>query len=153
MPCRLIDYTGPKDWPDIKTWLMERENPDTSVEEPVRAILADVKTRGDEVLVEWTRKFDCPEFSADRLKVPAEELDRALSEIPESDLAIIREAANNIRTFHENQKQKSWVTTREDGTVLGQMVRPMDRAGLYVPGGQGGETPLISSLLMYAIPA
>ena len=153
MPCRLIDYTGPTNWPDIKKWLMERENPDTSVEEPVRAILEDVKSRGDEVLVEWTRKFDCPDFTAEQLRVPIKDLDRALAEIPESDLAIIREAADNIRTFHENQKQKSWVTTREDGTVLGQMVRPMARAGLYVPGGQGGETPLISSLLMNAIPA
>jgi histidinol dehydrogenase len=149
----LIDYTGPENWPAIKQWLMERENPETSVEEPVRGILDDVRNRGDKVLVEWTRKFDCPDFTSDQLRVPVEHLERAMAEIPESDLAIIREAADNIRTFHENQKQKSWVTTQEDGTVLGQMVRPVDRAGLYVPGGQGGETPLISSLLMNAIPA
>jgi len=153
MPCRFIDYTGRDNWPEVKKWLMERENPDTSVEEPVRAILAEVQKEGDDALVRWTRKFDCPEFTADQLRVPARDLKQALEEIPAEDLAIIREAADNIRAFHENQKQKSWVTTHEDGTVLGQMVRPMDRAGLYVPGGQGGETPLVSSLLMNAIPA
>jgi histidinol dehydrogenase len=64
-----------------------------------------------------------------------------------------REASANIRPFHERQKQQSWITTPAPGTTLGQLVLPVSRAGLYVPGGQGGETPLISSLLMNAIPA
>ena len=61
--------------------------------------------------------------------------------------------ADNIRAFHEAQKDRSWFLTRDDGTILGQKIEAVDRAGLYVPGGRGGNTPLISSLLMTAIPA
>ncbi|MFW6324970.1 MAG: histidinol dehydrogenase, partial [Desulfovibrionales bacterium] len=103
--------------------------------------------------VEYTSKFDCPDFNEELIPVPTREIQEGVEKIPGSDLAILQEAMENIRSFHERQKQNSWITTREDGTVLGQMVRPVDRAGLYVPGGKGGETPLISSLLMNAVPA
>jgi len=70
-----------------------------------------------------------------------------------ADREIIAQAAANIRAFHEAQVERSWFMHRPDGTILGQQVMPVDRVGLYVPGGQGGETPLLSSLLMNAIPA
>ncbi|WP_272700077.1 histidinol dehydrogenase [Desulfovibrio sp. Fe33] len=153
MPCRDLTYTNPEDWTAIGAWLEKRKDPDTKVDSIVRNILADVRERGDEALAEYTRKFDCPDFDKAALRVPAEAITAALSDIPAEDADILREAIARVRAFHMNQKEKSWWTTAEDGTILGQMVRPVDRVGLYVPGGQGGETPLISSLIMNAIPA
>ncbi|BCS87701.1 histidinol dehydrogenase [Pseudodesulfovibrio sediminis] len=153
MPCRELTYTDNKDWIAIEEWLEQRKDPDTNVDSLVRNILADVKTRGDEALVEYTRKFDCDSLEVESLRVPAALIQAALADIPKADVAILEESIDRVRTFHLNQKEKSWWTTAEDGTVLGQMVRPVDRVGLYVPGGQGGETPLISSLIMNAIPA
>ncbi len=153
MPCRELQYTSSSDWASIEEWLELRKDPDTKVDSIVRDILENVKTRGDEALVEYTAKFDCPDFNTELLRVPASAIAAALEEVPESDVAILEEAIHRVRDFHLNQKEKSWWTTAEDGTILGQMVRPVDRVGLYVPGGQGGETPLISSLIMNAIPA
>jgi len=153
MSCPLLTYTRPEDFAPLSEKLKGRENPDQAVETRVRDILAYVKAQGDEALADYTRRFDCPSFSPAMLRVPAEDFERARKEVVRTDIEIIEEAAANIRAFHENQKEKSWITTREEGAVLGQIVRPVDSVGLYVPGGQGGETPLISSLLMNAIPA
>ncbi|MFZ5428030.1 MAG: histidinol dehydrogenase [Thermodesulfobacteriota bacterium] len=153
MPCPLLTYQRPEDFAPLHEKLGGRENPDQAVETRVRDILAYVAKEGDEALADFTRRFDCPSFTASMLRVPAGEIAHARSTVVGSDLAIIEEAAANIRAFHENQKEKSWMTTGQDGTILGQIVRPVDSVGLYVPGGQGGETPLISSLLMNAIPA
>lgn len=153
MPCRSFQYLSPEDRNAIRDMLAGRDDPNNSVEPVVQNILATVQQDGDAALITYTRKFDCPSFTPAMLRVPACALEQAVQSIPADDLAIILEAAGNIRTFHERQKQNSWFTTREDGTVLGQMVRPVDRVGLYVPGGQGGNTPLISSMLMNAIPA
>jgi len=153
MPCPQLTYQRPEDFAPLGGKLKGRENPDQAVESRVRDILADVAASGDEALARYTSRFDCPDFTASMLRVPAEEIARAASAVPAADMAILEEAAANIRSFHEAQKQKSWWTTREDGTILGQLVRPVDSVGLYVPGGVGGETPLISSLLMNAIPA
>ena len=123
------------------------------VEDTVAAILADVRQRGLEAVLEYTRRFDAPSFSETLFALPEDAPARAASAIPREDAAVIAEAAANIRRFHEGQKEQSWFLPRPDGSILGQMVLPVDRAGLYVPGGKGGETPLISSLLMNAIPA
>lgn len=134
--------------------LKERASPqEGAVERTVGDILAEVKARGLDAVVDYTRRFDAPDFTAESFAIAPQTLERSLSLVPESDLAVIREAAANIRSFHEAQKQRSWFTTGPCGSILGQMVLPVDRAGLYVPGGQGGNTPLISSLLMNAIPA
>ncbi|MFP5222176.1 MAG: histidinol dehydrogenase [Acidobacteriota bacterium] len=153
MPCPQITYQRPEDFAPLHLKLKGRENPDQAVETRVREILAYVQAQGDDALADFARRFDCPGFTASMLRVTPEEIDAARGQVIASDMDILREAAENIRSFHESQKQKSWWTTREDGTILGQMVRPVDSVGLYVPGGQGGETPLISSLLMNAIPA
>lgn len=153
MPCRNIAYSGPEDFVGIRQWLSGRENPGQNVDVLVQSIIDDVRQRGDEALAEYGRKFDCTTLTADHLHVHHHEIERAVSEVPQSDIAILREAIENIRSFHERQKENSWWTTCPDGTILGQMVNPVDRVGLYVPGGQGGQTPLISSLLMNAIPA
>lgn len=153
MPCKRLTYSGPKDWPAIQEWLDKRKDPDTKVDGIVRDILENVRENGDAALAEYTAKFDCAGFTPDMIRVPEEAIRKALEEIPESDVAILDEAIENVRVFHANQKEKSWWTTAPDGTVLGQMVTPVERVGLYVPGGQGGETPLISSLIMNAVPA
>lgn len=153
MPCRMISYQSKEDWKGIRELLAGRDNPENSVEPVVREILHHVHTEGDKALVHYTQKFDCPSFTEDMVRVSEATLAKAAQDIPAEDFDIIKEAAHNIRTFHENQKEKSWFTTSEDGTILGQVVRPVDRAGLYVPGGQGGNTPLISSMLMNVIPA
>jgi len=153
MPCRSFSYQSPEDAAPIRAMLSGRDDPNNSVEPVVQDILATVQKDGDAALIAYTQKFDCPSFTSAMLRVPATVLQNASQQVPAEDLAIILEAASNIRAFHERQKQNSWFTTAEDGTVLGQMVRPVDRVGLYVPGGQGGNTPLISSMLMNAIPA
>ena len=153
MPCRELTYASREDWDAIAELMEQRRDPDAKVDAIVRDILENVRTRGDEALAEYTRKFDCESFEPGMLRVPKSAIREALDAIPAEDAAILDEAIGRIRDFHLNQKEKSWWTTGEDGTVLGQMVRPVDRVGLYVPGGQGGETPLISSLIMNAIPA
>lgn len=153
MPCREITYRGPEDAPDLKAWLRGREEDSGDIEGPVREIMERVREGGDEALAEYGRKFDCKSLSADSLKVSADEIEAAASKVPAGDLAIIEEAVANVTGFHEAQIERSWWTTRPDGSVLGQLVRPVDRVGLYVPGGKGGATPLISSLIMNAVPA
>lgn len=153
MPIRTLNYTARTDWPSIGAWLARRDASEKNVEPVVRDILTRVREHGDEAVAEYTRQFDSPDITADQLAVPPAALHAALDTVPAADLDIIREAAANIRDFHQRQKQTSWITTPRPGTTLGQLVLPVDRAGLYVPGGQGGETPLISSLLMNAIPA
>ncbi len=153
MPCKTITYSSKADWASIDGWLAARKDPDTNVDGIVRDILADVRKNGDSAIARYTVQFDCENFQSSNIRVPAEAIRAAVEALPADDLAILKESIANIRKFHENQKEKSWWTTAEDGTILGQMVRPVDRVGLYVPGGQGGETPLISSLIMNAVPA
>lgn len=153
MPCRTIEYGHDATFEDIGKWLDQRANPESKVADTVRDIIEDVRTRGDEALVDYTRRFDCPDFSLDSLTVSPEDIEAARSEIPGSDLDIIAESIENVTAFHENQREKSWWFHRPDGSVLGQMVSAVDRVGLYVPGGQGGETPLISSIIMNGVPA
>ena len=127
---------------------------DTSrIDTAVRAILDDVRENGLDAVVNYTRTFDCPAFTDALFLINPEAIAEAAHSICKSDRAIIREAAQRIRAFHEAQREHNWFMTDDTGSVLGQMVTPIDRAGLYVPGGKGGETPLISSLLMNAIPA
>ncbi|MDY7002339.1 MAG: histidinol dehydrogenase [Thermodesulfobacteriota bacterium] len=153
MPLREMQYQGPKDWPGIRAWLEKRAAPDPDLEKRVREILDNVEKRRDAALVEYTRRFDCETMTRARLKVSQKKIRASSAKIPKKDLKILEEAAGNIRAFHENQKQRSFWTTQADGTILGQKISPVDRAGLYVPGGQAGKTPLLSSLLMTAVPA
>ncbi|OAG26938.1 histidinol dehydrogenase [Thermodesulfatator autotrophicus] len=122
-------------------------------EESVREIIKEVKARGDEALVDYTRNFDCPSFTRKDLEVSLEEVERAYDQIDTELLQAIRLAIANVKDFHKKQKERSWIETRPAGAVVGQLVRPVERAGLYVPGGTGGETPLISTVIMTAVPA
>lgn len=153
MPIRFISHTSSTSGEEIRAWLASRDIAADGVEDRVRDIIAQVRSHGDQAVMDYTRRFDCPGLSPDGLRASAANIAQALRDIPAGDMAVISEAARNIREFHEHQKQNSWMTMPSPGVTLGQLVLPVERAGLYVPGGQGGETPLISSLLMNAIPA
>ncbi len=157
MSCRIVHYTSEKDWPLLAEILQGRENTGESVDSAVKEIIDTVRSQGDTALLEYTKRFDCPQLSEAEggfsLRLDAGEIARGAAAVSGEDMGIIAEAAANIRAFHEAQMEKSWFLTQDDGTILGQKVSPVDRAGLYVPGGQGGNTPLVSSLLMNAIPA
>ena len=126
---------------------------DSTCRRTVTEVLERVRDRGDEAVVEYTRKFDAPQLKKEELRVREEEFDRAVQLVDRDFLDTLRFAADRIRTFHEREMEDSWFLTRADGTITGRLVRPVDSAGLYVPGGQGGSTPLVSSVLMNGIPA
>lgn len=119
----------------------------------VTDILHNVQTRGDEAVLEYCRKFDSPEMSLALLKASQAEMAAAYNLVDDAVLGSIRLAKERIFEFHEREKEDSWMMTRKDGTITGRMVQPVASAGLYVPGGQGGKTPLVSSVLMNGIPA
>ncbi|MGM0766987.1 MAG: histidinol dehydrogenase [Pseudomonadota bacterium] len=124
---------------------------DHQVNESVRHILHEVKTRGDQAVLEFTEKFDRLKVgSVAELEMGQDRLQHALAAIPQDQRAALEKAAERVRDYHQRQNQKSWQYEDEDGTVLGQKVTPLDRAGLYVPGGKAAYP---SSVLMNAIPA
>jgi histidinol dehydrogenase len=126
---------------------------DSSCRQIVSDILAKIRKEGDEALIEYTRKFDSPDFSREQLKVSETEIDQAYALIDDTFMTSLSLAKDRIQEFHEREMAESWLLTRDDGVITGRLVRPVDSAGLYVPGGQGGKTPLVSSVLMNAIPA
>ena len=124
---------------------------DTAVVDTVKMILEDVKVRGDAAVLDYSRQFDRIEAeSMAELELPLSRAEAALASIPSVQREALEAAANRVRIYHEHQKQDSWTYTEADGTVLGQQVTALDRAGLYVPGGKAAYP---SSVLMNAIPA
>ena len=124
---------------------------DDGVNQRVLEIIQAVRERGDAALVELTQRFDGLEAaSMTDLILPRERLELALERITPEQRQALEVAAERVRAYHERQKQESWTYTEADGTVLGQKVTPLDRAGLYVPGGKASYP---SSVLMNAIPA
>ena len=124
---------------------------DDAVFTTVNEILRAIRKRGDSALLEYSQRFDgLAETSAAALEMPAERLHRAYQEIPAAERDALEEAANRIRAYAEHQKLESWEYTEADGTLLGQQITPLDRVGLYVPGGKAAYP---SSVLMNAIPA
>ncbi len=119
----------------------------------VEEILAAVKERGDAAVVEYCRRFDSPNMSQEQLQVTSSEMQEAYELVDADFLETLTKAIERIQSFHEREMEDSWMQTREDGTIVGRLVRPVDSAGLYVPGGKGGSTPLVSSVLMNGIPA
>lgn len=124
---------------------------DSKVQNAVTAILHNVRTRGDAALVEYTRTFDrLNAASAADLVISQDRLQQALESIPAAQREALEVAAHRIRVYHSHQKQESWQYTEADGTLLGQKITPLDRVGIYVPGGKASYP---SSVLMNAIPA
>ena len=127
------------------------EDTGDAVERATQGILADVKARGDAALLEYTARFDgVKAASTNDLRVSSHDITAALKSIPAAQRDALEAAAARVRGYHEKQKSPSWSYTEADGTLLGQQVTPLDRAGLYVPGGKAAYP---SSVLMNAIPA
>jgi histidinol dehydrogenase len=121
------------------------------VTETVSGILADVRRRGDEAVLEYTQRFDGFEAqSLDQLSVSREQMAACLDALEPQQREALTVAADRIRSYHEKQKQESWQYTEADGSVLGQKVSPLERVGIYAPGGKANYP---SSILMLAIPA
>lgn len=119
----------------------------------VGRIIAAVRRRGDSALVEYSRRFDAPDLTAADIQVRPEEIAAARGRVDRDFIRALDRAAGQIADFHRQQVGHSWIRTQRPGTFLGQLVNPVDAAGIYVPGGQEGKTPLVSSVLMGAIPA
>lgn len=119
----------------------------------VQRILEDVRKNGDEALLKYNRQFDAPKFKRNQFEVTKDEIAVAARKVEPGFKRALNRAARQIASFHTKQRTQSWIDTPRPGTMLGQMVHPVDAAGVYVPGGQGGATPLVSSVLMGAIPA
>ncbi len=124
---------------------------DEKLEATVASILSDVRTRGDTAVLEYTARFDRLSVSkSGDLELPKEELRAAFDALPHDQREALEEAAVRVREYHEKQVQASWSYLDRDGTLLGQQVTPLDRVGLYVPGGKAAYP---SSVLMNALPA
>ena len=138
------------DYANVVDDLVNRSNTDLfTKDERVREILNDVKKKGDEAVLQLTHKYDRHSLPLEQIRVTSDEIKTAYTELNEEELNALREAAKRIRLFHERQKQNSW-TYEDEGITLGQMVRPIELAGIYVPGGKASYP---SSVLMNAIPA
>ena len=129
--------------------LLKREYEDNiEIENIVRDIIHNVRLNGDSALLEYTKKFDNVELTS--IKVTEEEITEAVKIVGEEFINILREAANNIRVYHEEEIEKSWIKEFRKGVKLGQKITPIERVGIYVPGGKAGYP---STVLMTAIPA
>jgi histidinol dehydrogenase len=153
---RKLDSTTPDFEATLSTLLAFEAETDDAIETAVAGILRDVKSRGDAAVLEYTNKFDrIPNGGATSMAqfdIGQAELEAALAALPEDQRAALHVAAERVRVFHERQKEAStgFTFTEADGTVLGQRVTPLDRVGIYVPGGKAAYP---SSVLMNAIPA
>ncbi len=136
---------------ELDTLLAFDASTDDAIETAVAGILRDVRSRGDEAVLEYTRRFDRLDAgSMVELELPRSVLDEAYASVSDEQRCALVEAAERVRIYHERQRQTSWGYSEVDGTTLGQKVTPLDRVGLYVPGGRASYP---SSVLMNAVPA
>jgi histidinol dehydrogenase len=151
---RLLDTTAADFEPAFQRVLHWSAQTDDAIEQRVAAILADVRARGDAAVLEYTERFDgVAAASVAELEIPRAELLAALNAIPAAQRDALEAAAERVRSYHERQLEasgRSWSYRDEDGTLLGQKVTPLDRVGIYVP---GGKATYPSSVLMNALPA
>jgi histidinol dehydrogenase len=146
-----LDSLSADFWTKLEQLLAWEGVSDNQVNATVREILHAVKTRGDAAVLEYTNRFDrMTAASVAELEIPKARLAEAFAAIPAAQREALELSARRVRAYHEHQKQSSWSYTEPDGTVLGQQVTPLDRAGLYVPGGKAAYP---SSVLMNALPA
>ena len=146
---KIYKYTD-SDFDSIVEALVNRADVDfMNHDETVRNILQDVRQKGDSAVLEYTHRFDRHELSWDQLCVTPDEIRQAYASVKPEQVDALKLAAKNIRAFHQRQVQESW-EYRQDEVLLGQMVRPLEIVGIYVPGGKASYP---SSVLMNAIPA
>lgn len=147
---QLLSFTDPGFEAAFKQILDRRESVPQGVEKTVEEIIAAVRSQGDRALFDYTARFDRLELAAENLAVSEAEIDRALASVSQESLEALKLAAERIASYHRKQKTETWLSTEEEDVLLGQMVRPLDRVGIYVPGGKAAYP---SSVLMNAVPA
>jgi histidinol dehydrogenase len=151
LPIARLATTQPDFQPKLLKMLAHEAGQDDAISATVKGILAEVRRRGDEAVLEYTAAFDRLKVSsAQALELPASVLKVAHEGLSAEHREALAVAADRIRVFHEAQRQASWSITDAHGSTLGQRVSPLDRAGLYVPGGKAAYP---SSVLMNALPA
>ena len=119
-------------------------------EKTVQEIISSVREDGDSALIAYEKKFDRCDLTPETLRVSPQEIQEAYDALDPALIEVMKKAARNIRSYHEKQKRESWITTREDGVILGQKITPIAVSGCYVP---GGRAVYPSSVLMNIIPA
>jgi len=153
MKIRVLQYPSKKAEKYLKKIINRVEEFPKKIEREVKKIGDKVKKEGDKALIEYTYKFDEVFFEKKDLKVNKEEIEKAYKEISPELFSAIKLAIEKVKKFHSQNLPQSWFMEEKGGILLGQMVKPIEKAGLYIPGGKGGETPLISTVIMTAIPA
>lgn len=147
---QMIDIRQNRD-NSLYTKLVARSHMDTGdIQQRVEEIVGQVKARGDEAVLEYTRRFDTPDMTIERMTVSEEEFRQAYAVVDKELVAVIRRAKANIESFHAKQREQSWFSPEADGVILGQMYRALGVVGVYVP---AGTAPLPSSVLMNVMPA
>ena len=119
-------------------------------EETVNGIITDIRNNGDKALFEYTQKFDKCVIDANSIKITRQEIEEAYKALDPEFVEVMKRSAENIRAFHEKQKRNTWIDTKEDGSILGQRILPIEISGVYVPGGKAAYP---SSVLMNVVPA
>ncbi len=147
---RFLRFNDPEFHAAFAQIVARGEEVSAEVEATVKAIVAEVRERGDAAVCDYTARFDRLQLTPSTMEVTAAEIDAAVTAVPSQALADLRLAAERIATFHRKQKIETWLSTDEADVMVGQMVRPLDRVGIYVPGGKAAYP---SSVLMNAIPA
>ncbi|MCR5669902.1 MAG: histidinol dehydrogenase [Butyrivibrio sp.] len=122
----------------------------TEYEAVVNDIIDNVRKNGDEALFEYTKKFDKCDLNKDCIKITREEIEEAYKALSPEFIEVMKKSAENIRVFHEKQKRNTWIDTKDDGSILGQRILPIEISGVYVPGGKAAYP---SSVLMNVVPA
>jgi len=134
----------------LQSVISSTSEPSKSVIETVSKIITDVRERGDDALLEYTNLYDHRSAKIESLRIEEDDIKMALDRVSDSMQRSLAEASKRIRTFHEKQKQETWIYKDDDGNELGQRITPLDRIGVYVPGGKAAYP---SSVLMNVIPA
>lgn len=147
---RIIELTGETKKNILSDLLKRSPNHYGAYEETVNDIIRQVRERGDEAVFDYTKQFDRCEIGPENLTVTEAEIEEAYRALDEELVKTMKKSAANIRAFHEKQIRQSFFTTKPDGSVLGQRITPLARAGVYVPGGKAAYP---SSVLMNVIPA
>mgnify|MGYP002762290709 FL=1 len=147
---RIVNLTKEATENILENLLKRSPNNYGDFEGSVAEIVANVRKNKDEAIFEYSKKFDGADINADNILVTEEEIKEAYEKVDETLLNVMRKALVNIRSYHEKQKQNSWIATEDNGAILGQKVTPLQRVGVYVP---GGKAVYPSSVLMSIVPA
>ena len=147
---RIVNLTNETKQDILKNLLKRSPSQYTEYEKTVADILSDVRERGDDAVFELTNRFDKWDINSSNVKVTKAEIEQAYEQVDPEFIEILKEAAENIRVFHEKQLRDSWFYSKKDGSILGQKIVPIDSVGCYAP---GGKAYYPSSVLMNIVPA